>query len=322
MAEGSVKSKSRDATDDALRQALARGDAVLESAEPVLRYLLSNEEKSLFADEVIASIRGMLGDLGQQLIQAVSEVAENAMEEFQQAKLVEALVDQFLSNGEILTHLHALSLEVQLTNKLESLLGLPPVHSPLLQSLLVDSTSEVAAGAVLAMTAQARFMQSQRRMQLPLRELPGDILHAVLLSLRELESSELGNSADLALVESNFRQGYDESTTRLALISRLIAAMRTGASAALNVSHAGVAMFLTGLAIASDQERDSIALATIGAQSTRFALTMRAAGLNQAEIAEQIELLHPDVKVKPWFADLQSDEAAALLSRSVAYVEA
>ncbi len=317
MADASFQSTGADEAWGALRKDLARGDAVIESVGPVLRHLLSNDRHSLFADEVIASMRGMLGDLARQLIQAVLQAKGVASDGKGYPEIAEELSGHFLAHQEILTHLHVLAIEAQLTARLELRLSLPPALSPLLQSLLGANDPDVAATAMAFLTAQTRFYQNQRRMQLPLGELPGDVLHAVLLSLKQLHSTELDDPVHLAEAESHIRHSYDEGRTRLGLVSRLVSAMRGGASVSLSISHAGLAIFLSALAGATGQDRDAIILAMTEAQVTRLALTMRAAGLKQAAIVEQLELLHPDAIPHSLFADLGPEQAAALLMRSL-----
>lgn len=317
MAEASSQSTSTDGVWDALRQELARGDTLIESVGPVLRHLLGNETHSLFADEVVASTRGMLADLARQLIQAVLQARGEASDGRGYPEIAERLSGHFLTRQEILAHLHALSIEAQLTSRLEARLGLPPALPPLLQSLLAADDPEVAATAMAFLAAQTRFYQNQRRMQLPLGELPGDVLHAVLLSLNQLHGTELDDPDHLAQAEGHIRHSYDEGRTRLGLVSRLVSAMRGGASLALSISHAGLAIFLSALAGAAGQERDAIIMAMSEAQVTRLALTLRAAGLKPVAVVEQLELLHPDATPHSLFADIGPEQAAALLMRSL-----
>jgi hypothetical protein len=50
-----------------LREELAHGDAMIGTIAPILRHLLANDEHSVFGDEIIASMRGMLSDVARQL---------------------------------------------------------------------------------------------------------------------------------------------------------------------------------------------------------------------------------------------------------------
>lgn len=294
----------------ALRKDLARGDAVLESVGPVLRHLLAAEEQAIFADEVIASMRGMVADLAQQLGGASAH-----------PDLVDTLAARLTGQDELLAHVHALALEAQLSSRLEARLGLDPVLSPLLQSLIGSNAPEVSSAAMALLASQARFVQNRRRMQLPLAELPGDLLHLALLAMREVYSAE-GDAARAAEAEGQIRAAYDESRSRLGLISRLVMGLGGGVTAALSLANAGVAIFLSALALASGQERDAVVLATSETQLARLALTLRAAGLKPTAIAEQMEALHPDCAVRSYYGLLGPEQAAALLAQNALHAGA
>jgi hypothetical protein len=59
--------------DAALRDALAQGNAMLRSLAPVMRHLLTGAQHAVFADEIIARVRGGVGDVARQLLDAVAE---------------------------------------------------------------------------------------------------------------------------------------------------------------------------------------------------------------------------------------------------------
>ena len=297
----------------ALRRDLARGDAVLESIGPILRHLLANDEHSIFADEVIASTRGMLADVTQQLASAVDSCAGKPG---RAPEIADALFERLLIQREVLAHVHALALEAQLSSRLEARLGLDPVLSPLLQALIGSNAPEVSSAAMALLAAQARFVQNWRRMQLPLAELPADLIHGALLALRESCSSDWASEANVSAAEASIRATYDESRSRLGLTSRLVTGLGGGLTAALSLSHAGVAIFLTALAVASGQEREAVTLATNETQVARLALILRAAGLRSTSIAEQLEALHPDAGLPVHYEHLGPDLAASLLART------
>src|SRR5690606_2970551 len=121
-----------------------------------------------------------------------------------------------------------------------------------------------------ALAAQARFMQSVRRMELAVTELPGDLFHAALINLRSIGHGE---------TEAGFRAKFDESRTRIGLLAQLVTGMGAGSIAALSVHHAGVAIFLSAVAMGSGQARDLAVLATNERQASRLVLALRAAGL-------------------------------------------
>lgn len=309
MTEGFAQARDPNGAEVALRRNLARGDRVIESVGPVLRHLLTSEELSLFADDVIATVRGMIDDIARQLLAAALQ-GENDAGRQPEAGQVEGLGELLIGQAEILGHVHCVALESQLSARLEVRLGLDPVLSPLLQALIGANAAEVSSAAMALLAAQARFVQNSRRMQLPLGELPGDVLHMALLTMEQLPGI-----ANRELAASAIRAGYDESLGRLGLVSRLVTALGGGVTAALSISHAGAAIFLTALAHAAGQERDAVVLATNETQVARLGLMLSVAGLKPVKIAEQIEALHPDVDLRHSSDAVTPDQAAMLLAR-------
>ena len=300
-----------------LRDELAHGDALIGTIAPILCHLLANDEHSVFSDAIMARVRGMMSHLAHQLLDGLAAAAgEPDVREHDPARIA-TLVDGLIQHPGFLAHVHGLALEWHLTERLQAELALDPVLSPLLQALIASSEAQVAAAAMALLAAQARFAQAQRRMQLPLGELPGDLLHAALLGLHG--QVDEGSAAHVAAAEKLIRSSYDESRSRLGLIARLIAGMGGGAMAALSITHAGAGMFLSALALASGQDRDLAILATNDGQLARLALALRAAGLKLPEIEAQFVTLHPNVALPDGFDQLSSDQAAALLARSTAF---
>jgi hypothetical protein len=122
-----------------------------------------------------------------------------------------------------------------------------------------------------------------------------------------------------AAAETAIRGAYDESRSRLGLISRIVMDMGGGAVAALSVTHAGVAIFLSALAIGSGQDRDVVALSTNEAQAARLLLGLRASGLKPEAVEEQFLALHADIPPPEGHERLGADRAAALLAVSSSY---
>jgi hypothetical protein len=85
---------------------------------------------------------------------------------------------------------------------------------------------------------------------------------------------------------------------------------------ALAISHAGLPIFATALAMASHQERDLVVLSFADRQFARLALALRAAGLKQEHVEEQFLYLHPEIALPDGFETVRSDRAAALLAAS------
>lgn len=319
MIEASVPTVPGPNVEELLREDLAAGDAQIGTYGPILRHLLANDEHSVFSDEIIARVRGMTADMARQLLDEVAIAADAGEERDHAPEAVVALVSGFVANAALLSHCHALAIEWHLAERLQSRLALDPVLSPLLQALIASSENNTATHAMALLASQARFAQAQRRMQLPLIELPGDLLHAAFVSLRAYG----GNGPELqqlcAKAESAVRARYDEGRSRLGLIARLITAMGGGATAALSLGHAGAAMFLTALGMASGQDRDLAVLATSEGQYARLALALRAAGLKPQAIEEQFMTLYPDVTLPDNFDTLGADRAAALLAGATPY---
>ena len=300
-----------------LRDELAHGDALIGTIAPILRHLLANDEHSVFSDEIIARVRGMMADVARQILTEVAIAGGNPDDRDHSPDAIVALVETLVGHSGFLAHVHALALEWQLTERMQARLGLDPVLSPLLQALIASSDAGVASNSMALLASLARFATSQRRMQLPLSELPGDLLYAALLALRGLSGEDATSQAAATQAEHTIRGRFDESRSRLGLISRIVTGMGGGATAALTVTHAGVGIFLSALALASGQDRDMAVLATNEGQFARLALALRASGLKPQAIEEQFVSLHPEVALPEGFEQLGSDQAAALLARSV-----
>ena len=306
-----------DSIEFAFHEELARSDATLGSAAPILRHLLVSDDTSLFGEEIVARVRGMIADVARQLLDALAGRISGTDEAGPSSDEIDALSASLAGIHAFLGHIHALALEWQLTERLQSRLSIDPVLSPLLQALIASSDTTKSSIAMNLLASQARFCQAQRRMKLPLGELPGDLLHAALLAMRahaEPESDALAVAA-----EASIRAGYDEAGTRLGLLSRVITGMGSGAIAALSVSHAGAAIFLTALSLSAGQDRDATIFAASESQMIRLALAMRAAGLKAEAVEEQLIALHPELPPLAGLDRIAPDRAAALLARSGAY---
>lgn len=299
---------------DALRESFARGNVMLGKIAPILGHLLSTPDHSLFSDEIIARVRGMLNDLAWQVLRAQAEATGQAAREEFADRHGEALAAHFQTSPALIAHCHALALEWQLAARMEAACGLDPVLSPLIQQLIASNDSAVASAAMAALAAQARFAQGQRRMELPLTELPGDLLHETLLGWRGYSGAVRSDA--MVRAEAKLRNGYDESTGRLALFARLVASMGGETSGALAVDQAGVAIFFTALAARSSQSREMAVLSSNERQMARLALGLRAAGLRGHDIEEAILRLHPEAAPPAGLADVNEREARQMLAES------
>jgi hypothetical protein len=306
MSEAAGHLQETDPVEARLRDALNQGDSVLVTVPPLLRHLLASDDSGLFGDAILARVRGMTADVARQLLDRMGST--------QPDRDVTALTAAMLDQPAFLSHAHALVIEWQLTEALQARLSLDPVLSPLLQALIGASEEMTAGIAMKVLAAQARFGQAQRRMRLPLTELPGDLLHTALLTMRGVAGAQPEADARAAAAEAAVRADYDEGRTRIGLIARLVGGMGGAAVAALSVQHAGVAIFLSSLAIASGQDRDVAALATTETQRARLALALCAAGLRPEAIEEQLLAIDPDAVLPAELDRLKPERAAALLA--------
>lgn len=304
----------KDDREIALRDVLARGDAVLDAAAPILAHLLANDDNSLFSDEIIARVRGMMNHVAWQMLAAQALTAgHHDVSDFAEANAPE-LMESLCAESSLLRHCHALALEWQLTDRIARERSVDPVVSPLMQELIASENEAISSLAMTLLASQARFGQHQRRMELPLNELPGDLLHQALLRWR----GRSGGVSDDAIAQSDrqLREEYDEGASRAGLLQRIVASMGKGARAALKIEHGGAALFLSSLAELSNQSRDVVALSTHERLSTRFALSLRAAGLSAREAGEQLLVIHPDARLPGAVVDLASGDAQELFARS------
>lgn len=312
--EGHAIPASPEALETVLRDDLAQGDASLSTITPILRHLLDSSGSSIFGDEIIAGVRGMIEDIARQLLDELAKAKGQADWRVQDACPAEELTAAFVESSALLRHLHALALENQLTTRMQSRLAIDPVLPPLLQGLVAAEDPGVSGTAMAFLAAQARFRQAQQRMKLHLTDLPGDLLHTVLMVMHTVAGGEAAGEQAAAAADRAIRTRFDEAKSRLGLASRLVAGMGGGAIAALSLENAGVSIFLSALSLASGLDRDLCMLATGESQLARLALSLGAAGLRPEAIVEQFFALHPDVVLPDGFDQLGPDRAAALLA--------
>ncbi len=292
-----------------LRDDLAREARALKAVVPVMRHLLASEAQTLVSDVILARVRGMIHDLAAQLLAARAGMvpaarSAPAIDPGALDRWAEALME----DEALLGFCHALATEGLIAERLQQRLSLDPVLSPLLQELIASEDSAVAALAMQTLAAQSRFMQSQRRMELPLGELPAELFHAVVAGAQ----AGAPDNAGLARAQAD----YDEAAGRLGLIARLIAAMRRGALAALQIEHAGLALFVSALAATARTRREDVVLACHEGQGTRLALLLRAGGLGLSAIERQLTLVEPAAPAARAIAELSAERAAHLFAGS------
>lgn len=289
--------------DHPLRAALARGDDLLARSGPALHHILGAEDRSLLSEAVVAHARGMLTDLARQL--AGARVTE------QDPAAGVALYERLLTVEALRAHCHALALEWQLAVRLEAELAMDPVLSPLLQDLVGDDDADVGAIAMAVLAAQARFAQAQRRMQLPVGELPAELFHAAALAARDVVGRD-----EQSQMEARLRANYDEGAGRLALLARLAGVARGIPAPMPAVEDAGVALWLSTLAARSGEDRDRTACAAADPLLGRLLLTLRAAGVAPAEAERQALRTQPNAELPRGLQDIGTREAAQWLAEA------
>ena len=304
---------SLESVETLLRDELAQGDAMISTATPILRHLLVNDDRALFSDEVVARVRAMTADAARQLLHAEAQAGQIADRASFLAEREDGLAYALVEEPAFLAHVHALSLEGTLALQLQARCSIDGVLTPLLQELVASSDDFVAGSAMAVIAAQARFIQDHRRMAMPLRELPGELFHKALLVLRSH-----GGARDESIVaaERALREGYDEAHSRLGLLTRLVMRLTRPAPGALDLGSAGLAVFSTALAMATGQERELTVVSFSERQLVRLALALRAAGLDQPSVEEQLLVLHSIVALPAGFDQLSAERAALLLASS------
>ena len=301
--------KSERTAGEDLYAAMARSDSMLAGIEPILGHLLSAPDHSLFSDEIVARVRGMLADLARQVLRTQADATGKQGRDAFADRHGEALAEHFQASNLLLSHCHALAIEWQLTDRLEAELGMDPVLSPLLQRLVADSDPMMSSSAMAALTAQARYVQGQRRMEVSLGELPGDLFHQLLGSWRKYCGETRSEAIERA--EAKLRSSFDEGANRLALFERLIT--RGANRDALYLEDAGTGLFFTALANYSGQSREMAILSSHSRQTTRLGLGLRAAGLEPRRIDEVLLRLHPGAAPLAGLDQVDEDSARGIL---------
>jgi len=292
-----------------LQDELAREVRAMTAVSPVLRHLLASDAQSLVSEAVLARVRGMVFDLAAQLSAAIAgRDPATRLQGMADPEASGHLAESLLGDEAMLTYLHALAIESLLAERFQQRHTIDPVLSPLLQELIASDDPAVASLAMNLLAAQSRFMQSQRRMELPLGELPAERFYALIAIAHRFGS---GAAASAAL--ERLQLSFDEAASRLGLLTRLVAAMRRGVLAALALDHAGLALFASALSHTTRQPRTLMVLACHEGQGARLALALRAAGLGPSAIERQFMLIEPVAGMPRALAALSAERADLLL---------
>jgi hypothetical protein len=289
-----------------LTDELAREARALAAVVPVLRHLLSSEAEALVSEAILARVRGMIFDLAAQLLAALSgRDPVTRVHASADPAALDRLAATLMADEALLGFCHTLAAEGLIAERLHQRHAIDPVLSPLLQELIASEDPAIASLAMSTLAAQSRFVQGQRRMELPLGELPAELFHR-LIGRAQTEAQDVAALGRL-------QAGYDEATGRLGLLARLVAAMRRGAMAALALDHAGLALFASALSITTRQQRGDAVLACHDGQGLRLALMLRAGELSPAAIERQLLLVEPSGRLPRGFGGVSAERAAMLL---------
>ena len=298
----------------AMERDLERANRALSGVAPVLEHALAGDGGGLVNDRLVARVRGMVNDLARQL------EARRSIESTDTAPLSDDARDyltrQLIGDASILVHLHACAVEGVLSEQLESRSGIDPVLSPLWQELIASEEAVIAEMAMQGLAAQSRFMQAQRRMQQPILDLPPEVLERVFrIWVRVINVEE---EPSVAAAMRAIKSDYDEAQSRLGVITRLVSTMREGRIAALELEHAGVALFVSALASLVGETRERTVLACHDQQAVRLAVSLRAAGFDRSAIEQHFLLLDSAFATPHTLSDLSPDAARVLLRKNAA----
>lgn len=285
---------------------------------PILRHLLQNDDRSIFSDEIIARVRGMLADLARQLVQALGEAAGHADAAAWARDAGPGLSEMLAGNQPLLYHLHMLAVEWQLAEKLQGRLGIDPVLTPMLQDLIASPGPDLAARGMNLLAAQARFGQAVRRMQIPLTELPADLHDETLAIMQRYVLDDPAGEAAAALAEVTLRQRRAVTASRIDLLHHVMTVLGSERVAALQLEHAGLAMFLSGLCKVAGITRETAIMCTTESQMPRLALSLVAANVGREGVVATFAALHPDIAVPAGIEQLDPSRAIALLASTPA----
>lgn len=295
--------------DDALRELLALGERTRRNLPQQLRHRIGFADPSLFDDELVARTRGLLVHLTAQLAGDRPHSFDTAANLDGRDAVLRALFDQ----PALVAHCHGLALEHRLTRRLAKDADLDPLLPPVLQELIASPAEEISRLASAALAAQTRFLGNMERMQLPLRQLPSELLHVALAIGRE----QLGDTIVSDAVEHAVRTSHDEGTTRLALLGRLANRTDHFQARGWQLEQGGVPLFLAGLSMATGQSHHDAVLLTTQSQMARLALTLRTLGCNPHAVNRNLYLLHDEIAL-PIIAGIEPAAASAMLSGSMA----
>lgn len=292
-------------SDVRLRELLALGEQTRRSLPQQLRHRIGFADPSLFDDELIARTRGLLVHLTAQIAGGRPPGSGTA----DHLKARDAILRALFDHPAMLAHCHALALEYRLTRRLGEQADIDPVLPSILQEMIASPHEATSRLASTVLAGQTRFLSNMERMQLPLRQLPGELLHDVFAIGRQW----LGEPIIADAVEQAVRTSYDEGVTRAALLGRLVNTAQYPRARGWQLQEAGVPLFLASLALAGGLSLHEAALLTTESQIARLALTMRTLCCNPGAINRNLYILHDEIAL-PLIAGMEPDAASTMLA--------
>lgn len=289
----------------ALSADLARDDRALSGIVPCLSHILANPGKPLVSDDVVARMHGFLADIVRHLVSPVDE---------ETVLLGTELASYLASNGRLVTHGYALAVEGSVTRIMLEDHGVDPSLTALVQELIGSKEPHIAELAMALMSAQARFVEGHRSGAGALLELPAELFDDVLEAWKVW--AVRNGQTSFAQTEASLRAKYDESSTRLGLLNRLLSSIGASAQLVCEIETAGLAIFASAIAKNARQPRDLVLLSCQEHQSLRLALALKAADLPSEVIAQQFGLLSGDVALPDAFDAWNAADATAMLASS------
>ena len=286
-----------------LRASLARGEALAVHSARAMKAMMFVNDHSLVTEAIVAQAAGMIENLAAQLASHGSGSAASAAART-------TLFESLLRVKELRVHCHGLALEWHLSLSLEQERALDPVLSPMLQLLVEQEDEGTAALAMAALTAQARFAQAQRRMELSLAELPAELFHHVLAIARDIRPGWEDET------EWELRTDFDEGTGRLALLARLSLESAAHWGNEFAVEKLGVALWLSALRAHTGEDRERLSGAAANPHPGRLLLVLRAAGMSPGEAERQVLFIHPNAEIPTGLQDVGTREAAQWLGEA------
>lgn len=296
--------------EETLRLELALGDRSIATTRPVLRHLLAGGNHSLLGDDIVARTRGCVTDCARLLlIEQARAASARDIGSYVQSRQP-AFAQSLLLDANIVAHAHAQVFEAALAERLRERNGIDPVLAQVLREAVIDGGEALAPDAMQVLTAQARFVQQQKRMSMPPLELPADLFHrALVLLCAQAEGTDDEGPANAA--GKSLRAIFDESAARIGQIARFLTGSKP--ESALSLERAGLSIFVSAVAMASGEDRDIVLLSCADGQFARLSLTLRAAGLAPDEVREQFLYLHPDIALPESVAAIDRGRARAML---------